>query len=279
MWTAPRDGRWTHNFHSGAALQWGKKPSQSTQDSGPPHQFRQQWRPMRMGTPCLSQPKESSLSSLAGALLLLDSWHSPHSPALPSLTSPTSNADRAESACCPGSAAQSHVDHESAPTGPCDKFCNKNDWVLLQQQWAQSQRIAQHQSSPKLSSSCTFSWNVTVAGAHQNRFRHHLCQWCRPIEEEHEKASVRLAPVDSKHHLTLRTASVCARYGKGKKYHQWKQEIMLNYKQYEGKKTLCAGGKSNTNSSQWGQEFKPAPQHKQTDTGWPAGDLSRWWAW
>ena len=42
---------------------------------------------------------------------------------------------------------------------------------------------------------------------------------------------------------------------------------MLNYKQYEGEKILCAGGKSNTNSSQWGQEFAPAPQHKQTDTG------------
>ena len=33
--------------------------------------------------------------------------------------------------------------------------------------------------------------------------------------------------------------------------------------------------KNNTNSSQWGQEFAPAPQHKQTDTSSLAGDLSR----
>ena len=39
---------------------------------------------------------------------------------------------------------------------------------------------------------------------------------------------------------------------------------MLNYTQYEEKQTLCAGGKSNTISSQWGQEFAPAPQHKQS---------------
>ena len=150
-----------------------------------------------MGTPCLSRPKEPSLSSPAGALLLLDSWRSPHNPALPSLASPTSNADR------PESAAISRGYHESARTRPCEKFCNKNDWVLSQHQWAQSQRIAQHHSSPKLPSSCTFFWNVTAAGAHQHRFRHHLCQWCRPIEEEHVKASDRLAPVDSKHLLTL----------------------------------------------------------------------------
>ena len=156
-----------------------------------------------MGTPCLSRPKEPSLSSLAGALLLLDSWNSPHSPALPGLASPTSNVDRAESVCCPGSAAKSRGDLEGAPTHPCDKFCNKNDWVWSQHQWAQSERIAQHHSSPKLSSFCTFSWNVTVTGAHQHRFRHHLCQWCRATEEEHGKASVRLAPVGSKHHLTL----------------------------------------------------------------------------
>ena len=146
----------------------------------------------------------------------MDSWRSPHNPALPSLASPTSNADRAESVCCPESAASSRGDYESAPIRPCDKFCNKNDWVLSQHQWAQSQRIAQHHSSPKLFSSSTFSWNVTAAGAHQHRYRHHLCQWCRPFEEEHEKAYVRLAPVDLKHHLALRTASVCARYGKDK---------------------------------------------------------------
>ena len=43
---------------------------------------------------------------------------------------------------------------------------------------------------------------------------------------------------------------------------------------HEGKKTLCAGGKSNTNSSQSAQEFAPAPQHTQNDTDSPAGNLS-----
>ena len=156
-----------------------------------------------MGTPCLSRPKEPSLSSLAGALLLLDSWRFSFSPELPSLASPSPDAGHAESVCCPGSAAKSGDDHESAQTCPCDKLCNKNDLVLSQHLWAQSQRIAQRHSSPKLSSFCTFSWNVTVAGAHQYRSHHHLCQWSRPTEEEHEKASVLLVPVGSKHHLTL----------------------------------------------------------------------------
>ena len=186
-----------------------------------------------------------------GALMIFSRWRSTSAGLMmfPSYSSTSqlgiSNRKRwsRESVCCPGSTAKSRGDHESAPTRPCGKFCNKNDWVLSHHQWAQSQRSAQHHSFPNLSSSCTFSWDVTVAGAHQHRFRHHLCQWCRPIEEEHEKASVWLAPVDSKHHLTLWTASVCARYGKGKQYHKCKQEIMMNYKQYEGKKTLCAGGK------------------------------------
>ena len=117
-----------------------------------------------MGTPCLSRPKKPSLSSIAGALLLLDSWRSPHSPAFPSLASPTSDVGRAESVCCPGSAAKLRGDNESTQTRPCDKICNKNDWILSQYLWAQSQRIAQHHSSPELSSSCTFSWNVTDAG-------------------------------------------------------------------------------------------------------------------
>ena len=42
---------------------------------------------------------------------------------------------------------------------------------------------------------------------------------------------------------------------------------------HEGKKTLCAGGKSNTKSSQSAQEFAPAPQHTQNDIDSPAGDL------
>ena len=49
---------------------------------------------------------------------------------------------------------------------------------------------------------------------------------------------------------------------------------MLNYKQHEGKKTLCAGERSNSNSSQWVQEIVPAPQLKQNDTGSRAGELS-----
>ena len=213
-WTAPRDGKLAHNFHPDAALQWGRKPSPSPQDSGPPHQFFQQWRPPRMGIPCLSPAKEPSLSSLAGALLLLDSWRSPRSPERPSLASPTSNAGHAESVCCPGSAARSRGDHEAAQIRPCDKFCKKNDWVLSQHLWAQSQKIAQHHSSTKLSSFCTFSSNVTVAGAHQYRSHHHLCQWWRPTEEEHEKASVVFAPVGPKHHLTLWTATVCPNMAK-----------------------------------------------------------------
>ena len=170
-----------------------------------------------MGIPCLSRPKEPSLSSLAGSLLLLGLWCSPHSPALPSLASPTSTAGREVSVCCPGIAAKSRGDHESAPTRPCYKLCSKNDWVLSQQQWAQSQKIAQQHSFPKLSSFYTFSLNVIVAGAHQHRFRDHLCQWCRPTQEEHGKASVLLAPVGSKHHRTLWTANVRARCGKGRK--------------------------------------------------------------
>ena len=156
-----------------------------------------------MGSRCLSRPKEPSLSSVAGALPLLDSWRSPHSQALPSLLSPTSNVGRAESVCCPGSAAKSHGDHELALTRPYDKFCRRKDWVLSQHLWAQSQRIAQHHSFPKLSSSYTISCNVTAARAHQHRFRHHLCQWYRPTEEEHGMAFLPPAPVDSKRHLIL----------------------------------------------------------------------------
>ena len=167
-----------------------------------------------MGTPCLSRPKEPSLSSLVGALPLLGSWRSPHSQALPSLVSPTSNVGCAENVCCPGSAAKFRGDHESAQTRPCDKFCKKSDCVLSQHVWAQSQRIAQHHSFPKLSSSYTFSWNVNVAGAEQYRSRHHSCHWCRPTEEEHGIASVLLAPIGSKHHLILWTASLRARFGK-----------------------------------------------------------------
>ena len=162
-WTAPRDGRRAHSCHPDAALQWGMKPSPSPQDSCPPHQFRQQWRLLRMGTPCLSRSKEPSWSFLAGALPLLDSWCSPHSQGLRSLMFPTSNVGRAESVCCLGSVAKSRGDHELALTRPYDKFCSRNDWVWSQHLWAQSQRIAQHHSFPKLSSSYTTSWNVTIA--------------------------------------------------------------------------------------------------------------------
>ena len=115
--------------------------------------------------------------------------HSPHNPTLRSLAAPTSEVGRAESVCCPGSAAKSRGGHESAQTCPCDKFCNKIDWALSQHLCAQSQRTAQHHSSPKLSSSCTFSWNVTVAGVHLYCSCHHSCHWCRPTEEEHWLAS------------------------------------------------------------------------------------------
>ena len=49
---------------------------------------------------------------------------------------------------------------------------------------------------------------------------------------------------------------------------------MLNYKQNEGKKTVCDGKRNNTNSSEWGQEFATAPQHTESDTDPPAGDQS-----
>ena len=45
-------------------------------------------------------------------------------------------------------------------------------------------------------------------------------------------------------------------------------------KPHEGKKTLYAAERNNTNSSQSGQEFAPAPQHTQIDINSLAGDLS-----
>ena len=80
-----------------------------------------------MGTPFLSRPKEPSLYSSAGALLLLDSWCSPNNPAPPSLLSPTSDVGRAENSSCPGSAAKFRGDNESAQTHPCDQFRNRKD--------------------------------------------------------------------------------------------------------------------------------------------------------
>ena len=136
-----------------------------------------------MGTRCLSRPKELSLSSPAGALFLLDSSHSHLNPELPSLASPTPDVGRAENVCCPRSAAEFRGDHESARTHPCDKYDNRNDWVLSQHLWTQSQKTVQHHLPPKFSSSCTFSWNVTVAGAQQYRSHRHLCHSYRPTGE------------------------------------------------------------------------------------------------
>ena len=96
----------------------------------------------------------------------------------------------------------------------------QNDRVLSQHLWAQSWRIAQHHSSPKFSSFCTFSWNVTVAEAHLCRSRCNLCHWCCPTEEEHGMTSVLLAPIFSKLHLILWTANVRERVGNGKKYQE-----------------------------------------------------------
>ena len=84
-------------------------------------------------------------------------------------------------------------------------------------------------------------WNVTAAEAHQQRFRHHLCQWYRPTEEEHGMASVPLAPVDSKRHRILWTTSL--QNVDKKQNYECQQENMLKYKQSEGKKTVCAGEK------------------------------------
>ena len=90
-------------------------------------------------------------------------------------------------------------------------------------------------------------------------------------------ASVLPAPVNSKHHLILWTANLREKCGQ-------KEEIwvcgrkLCCIKQHEGKKTLCAAERNNTNLSQSDKEFAPAPQHTQNDTNSPAGDLSHWWA-
>ena len=129
-----------------------------------------------------------------GALLLLDSWHSRHNPALPSLASPTSGAGRTESVCCPRSAAKLRGDHESAQTRPCDKFCNKNDWVLSQHLWPQSVtknhttflvpqaffvlyvflERNRHRGSPMLLSSPP----VSLVSANRERARDVVCSTC-----------------------------------------------------------------------------------------------------
>ena len=93
------------------------------------------------------------------------------------------------------------------------QILQKNDWVLSQHLWAQSQRIAQRHSLPKLFSFSTSSWNVTCAVAHQHHSHHHLCQWYRPTEEEHGMATVPPAPVHSKPHLILWTTSLRAQCG------------------------------------------------------------------
>ena len=138
--------------------------------------------------------------------------------------SPTSDVGRAESVCCRGGVAKSRGDHELARTRPCDNFFNKNDWVLSQHLWAQSERIPQHHSFPMLASSYMFFWKVTAA--HQHRSRRHLCRWYHPTEEEHGMPSVQLAPANSKHHLILWTTSLRAKCGQKRRI-ECGQEIML----------------------------------------------------
>ena len=186
--------------------------------------------------------------------------------------SPTANVDRAESVCCPGSAAKSRDDHESAQKRPCDNFCSKNDWALSQHLSAQSQRIAQRHSFPKLASSCTSSSNVTSAVAHQHHSRHHSCQWYRPTKQVHEMASVPPAPVDSEHHLICEE-QVCVKHV-GKSRIMRMQRKLCSTTKHEAKKTICAAERNKTNLSQSAHEFAPAPQHTQKDTDSPAGDLS-----
>ena len=156
-----------------------------------------------MGTPSPSRPREPSLFPLAGAEFLPDSWHSPRNAALPSLVSPTSNVGRAESACCPGSAVKSHDGHELAPRRLFGKFCSRNDWALSKHLSAQPQKIAQHYSPPKPSSSCTSSWNEDFDGAPPSRSRRHLCLWSQATEEQHGMDPAQHVPVASKHHLIL----------------------------------------------------------------------------
>ena len=108
----------------------------------------------------------------AGALLLLDSWHSPRNPALRSPVSPISDAGCAESVCCPGSAAKFRDDHESAQTRPWDKFWNRMGFVATSV--GPVTKNCPITLAPKLCSSCTVFWNVTVAGIHPYRSRRHL---------------------------------------------------------------------------------------------------------
>ena len=278
-WTAPSAGSLAHNFHPDAALQWGRKPFPSPQDSGPPHQFRQQWRPPKMGIPCLSQPKEPSLSSLAGTLLLLDSWRSPgisqHFPAW-CLQPQTLIARKIFFAL--------EVPQILVVTMSQHRHVLVTNSAIKMTRFCCNIRGLSHKESPnitrpKFSSFCTFFWNVTAAGADVNCSHWHLCKWCRPTEEEHGMASFLLAPIVSKHHLILWTASVRERIGKKILSGVWAINFAALQTTQRKQNSLCWCKKSNTNSSQCGQEFVLIPQHRQNDTDWLAGDLSHWWAW
>ena len=92
-------------------------------------------------------------------------------------------------------------------------------------------------------------------------------------------ASVPPAPTGSKHHLNLWTASGRERADKEKNIMSVSRKLCWTTNITSGRKQQMTKEISNTNSSLWGQEFVPVPQHKQNDTDLPAGDLPHSWAW
>ena len=83
---------------------------------------------------------------------------------------------------------------------------------------------------------------VSLVSPNRERARDGLCYTCSsPLKTSSN-------PVNSK----------CAcKIWQRKKYHECEQETLLKYKQHEGKKIICADGKSNTNWSQWVKTLCP----------------------
>ena len=99
---------------------------------------------------------------------------------------------------------------------------------------------------------------VSVVSPNRGRARDGLCSTCS------SRLKTSSNPVNNKPACTMWTKRRTMRM---------RRKFCCTTK-HEGRKILCAGGKSNTNSSQSAQEFAPAPQDTQNDTDSPAGDLS-----
>ena len=112
---------------------------------------------------------------------------------------------------------------------------------LLQHLWAHSQRIAQHHSSFERSSFCTFSWNVITPGLTYVA----LVATCVTGVAQPRKCTGRplfyLLQLPKTSSNPVNNKSACKIWQKN--YHECEQDTLLNYKQHEGKKTICAGGK------------------------------------